>query len=121
VLLLAWTTGASAQRPEGVYLREGEAPARLELRRAGAGFRVVLAAAAPLAGAATAADCGVEGTGQIGGDMLVGTLATLLPAEPARPLRIRLGEAEAEVLEADVFGLCGLGSELTGRYRWVHG
>jgi hypothetical protein len=132
VLAVLWLSTPGTALPSddivGVYQYEGPVAATLEVRRDAGQYVVRLEGGGSTAeGPTTAADCVVEGRGDLDGVVLrarFGPVETdtfsygAAQAESeARMVRIAFEPDAAQVIAADTLGYCGLGVEFSGRYR----
>jgi hypothetical protein len=111
----------------GRYRHEAPIAATLEVRADGAHYVVRLeGGGSEDAGAATPADCVIEARGDLEGATLQAAFGPVETdafaygaaeaASEGRTVEIRFEPGAAEVIEADTFGYCGLGTEFAGRY-----
>lgn len=116
---------------EGLYRRKKPAWGELTITREGDQFRIYAVGITAIQGPNAPTDCSLMAVGPMrDGGIVAGFVPyhddnfTLEPADlkdQPRRITITLQGAEANVTAADVFGHCGLGSDLTGRYRRVRG
>jgi len=112
----------------GVYTAGHGAPSTLEVRVEATHYVVLLSGGgSEAARAAPPADCYVRAKGTLHGRTLT---VTFMPVETdtfiysqaqaekeKRTLKIVFGQNTADVIRADTFGYCGLGSSFVGHYR----
>lgn len=130
VMGLGQGTSLATERIAGLYQHVGPIAATLQVAKDTDHYLVRLEGGVPHGqGAATPADCVVEARGVLDGPVL---FASFGPVETetfsygaaqaereARTVEITFETDSAEVVEADVFGYCGLGADFSGRYRKV--
>lgn len=112
----------------GVYTARQGASTTLGVRMEEDQYVVLLSGgSSDAAGAGAAADCFIRARGVLQGNTLVAHFAPITTetfvyskaqAEKAqRRLTVVFGPNTAEVVQADTFGYCGVGSSFVGRYR----
>lgn len=112
--LLPAARGAEQADIAGRYEHVGMVAAMLEIRPVPDGWAIRLeGGGSRVDDAAAAADCVVEAQGRLRDR----TLEARFGDDASRGLVIDTRPGVAEVLEADTFGLCGLGTSFLGSYR----